>query len=226
MSKQIRIALVGATGLIGESLIEMAVGRSEFRIIGIARREAVLPPGARMEMLIAEPANWPDAIAAANADVLVCALGTTWRKAGKSEAAFRMVDQNLVLSCAEAARKIGVPRMIAISSVGADMASKNLYLRVKGEVEQALGRVGFTRLDIIRPSLLRGPRREMRPAELLGRTLSPLVDWALQGEYRKFRSIESDEVARAILAMTKEKIAGRFVHEHDAIMRAARKLGD
>ena len=92
MSEPVRIALVGATGLIGMSLIRLAVGRSDIRIIGIARREAALPPGARMEMLIAPVEGWGDAIAAARADVLVSALGTTWKKAGQDEAAFRSQD--------------------------------------------------------------------------------------------------------------------------------------
>ena len=126
MSKVTRIALVGATGLIGQSLIRYGVGRGEeFRVIGIARREMPLPPGARMEMLLADPANWADAIAAANADVLVCALGTTWKKAGKDEAAFRAVDQDLVLACAKAAKELGLRQMITVSSVGADPMSKN-----------------------------------------------------------------------------------------------------
>ena len=162
MSKPTRIALVGATGLIGMSLIRLAVGRSDIRIVGISRREATLPPGARMELLVADPQNWGDAIAAANADVLVCALGTTWRKAGKDEAAFRSVDEVLVLDCAKAAKAAGLRQMIVISSVGAEPFSKSFYLRVKGEVEQKLGKVGLPRLDILRPGLLRGPRAERR----------------------------------------------------------------
>lgn len=43
MSKPVRIAVVGATGLIGMSLIRLAVGRSDIRIVGIARREAQRP---------------------------------------------------------------------------------------------------------------------------------------------------------------------------------------
>jgi len=221
MSKPIRIALVGATGLVGTSLIRLAVGRSDLRLVGIARREAQLPPGARMEMLLAEPANWADAIAAASPDVLVSALGTTWKKAGKDEAAFRAVDQDLVLACARAAKDVGVRQMIAISAVGADPAAKNFYLRVKGEVEQQLARVRFSRLDIIRPGLLRGPRQELRPAERLGMIASPLIDLFLQGEYAKYRSIPVEVVARAIVGLTREKMAGRFVFEHDAILRAA-----
>jgi len=154
MSKPIRIALVGASGLIGSSLIRLAVGRSDIRVIAIARREIPLPPGARMEVLVADPANWADAIAAANADVLVCALGTTWKAAGKDEAVFRSVDQHLVLACGKAAKEAGIRQMIFVSSVGADAGTKNFYLLVKGETEQALGKLGIPRLDVLRPGLL------------------------------------------------------------------------
>lgn len=223
MSKVTRIALVGASGLIGQSLIRLAVGRSDIRIVAVTRREIPLPPGARMEVLVAPPENWGDAIAATNADVLACALGTTWKKAGKSETDFRAVDQHLVLACAKAAKDAGMRQMIAVSSVGADAMAKNFYLKVKGETEQGLGRIGLQRLDILRPGLLRGPREEMRPAELAGRMLSPLADLLLHGDYAKYRSIKSDTMARAIVGLTREKAAGRFVFEHEAILRAARK---
>lgn len=226
MSKVTRIALVGASGLIGSALIRLAVGRRDIRVIAIARREIPLPRGARMEVLVADPANWADAIAAANADVLVCALGTTWKKAGKDEEAFRTVDQHLVLACAQAARDAGIRQMIAISSVGANAAAKNFYLRVKGEVEQALGKMRLPRLDVIRPGLLRGARGELRPAERLAMLFSPLIDLFLHGGYSKYRSIRDETVARAIIGLTKEKAAGRFVFEHDAILRAARRAGD
>ncbi len=226
MSRVTRIALVGASGLIGSALIRLAVGRRDIRVIAIARREIALPRGARMEVLVADPANWGDAIAAANADVLVCALGTTWNKSGKDEEVFRAVDQHLVLACAQAAKDAGIRQVIAISSVGANAAAKNFYLRVKGEVEQALGKMRLTRLDVIRPGLLRGARRELRPAERIAMLLSPLIDLFLQGNFTRYRSIRDDVVARAVIGLTKEKAAGRFVFEHDAILRAARRAGD
>lgn len=226
MSRPTRIALVGATGLIGQSLIRLAVGRSDVRLVAVARREVPLPPGARMEVLVAEPENWGDAIAATNADVLVCALGTTIRKVGGDQAAFRAVDQDLVLAVAKAAKDAGIRQVIVVSSVGANMGAKNFYLRAKGEVEQALGKLKLTRLDILRPGLLRGPRGETRPAERLAMLASPLTDLLLHGSYRKYRSVRADTMARAIIGLTREKAAGRFVFEHDAILRAARKAGD
>ncbi|MBN8484821.1 MAG: NAD(P)H-binding protein [Sphingomonadales bacterium] len=223
MSKPTRIALVGATGLIGMSLIRLAVHRPDIRIIAISRREVPLPPGARMEVLVADTAGWADAIAAANADVLACALGTTWKKSGKDEAAFRAVDHDLVLACGQAAKAAGLRQMIAVSSVGADPLSKNRYLRTKGEAEQGLGRLGIPRLDILRPGLLRGPREELRVGERIASVVSPLADLLMQGKYSKYRSIRAETMAEAIVGLTREKMAGRFVFEHDAILRAARK---
>lgn len=225
MSDQLRICLVGATGLVGATLIEAAVARPDVRIIGVARHEMKLPHGARMEMLLADPEGWPDAIAAANARVLVCALGTTMAAVGKDEAAFRAVDHDLVLSVARAAKAAGIEHMIVVSSVGADPASKTFYLRVKGEMEGALSRLRFRRLDILRPGLLRGDRHENRPLERIGQLLAPLADLLLHGKYRKYRSIRADVLARAIFALAREKAGGHFIHENEAMLYAIRRRG-
>ncbi|MFD2136247.1 hypothetical protein ACFSLT_15865 [Novosphingobium resinovorum] len=59
--------------------------------------------------------------------------------------------------------------MVVVSSVEADRESRNFYLSVKGETEEALGRVGFRRLDVLRPSLLRGERAERHRWKRAGR---------------------------------------------------------
>lgn len=225
MSEPARICLVGATGLIGWQLIEQAAGRSDVRIVAIARREVGLPRGARMEMVVAEPDGWGNIIARSRAGVLVCALGTTWRKAGKNETAFRAVDFDLVLACAREAKAAGIDHMIVVSSIGANPATGNFYLKVKGEMEAALGRVGFRRLDIMRPGLLRGARDDRRIGERLAIVFSPLLDLLLHGKRRQYRSIKAVQVALAIIALAKQKAAGRFVHDHDAMLGAMRRSG-
>ena len=219
----IRICLVGATGLVGTALMREAVGREDLRLIAISRREAAMPPGARMEMLVGEAIDWPPLIAAARADVLVCALGTTMKQAGSPEA-FRAVDHDLVRFCAEAARAAGIGHMILVSSIGAERGRRNFYLSVKGETEDALAKLGFSRLDVMRPGLLRGARPERRPLEALAQLLAPLVDFLfLHGSWRRYRSISGRSLARAIIGLSREKARGRFVHDHDAMIRAARR---
>lgn len=219
-----RIALVGATGLIGRRVIEIASAGDEARIIGIARREAPLPPGARMEMFVAEPDKWGEVLEAVRPRALICALGTTWKKAGGNEAAFRAVDHDLVLATARAAKAAGVPNMVLISAAGADPRSKTLYMRVKGETEQAVSKVGFKRLDILHPGLLRGERKgDLRFAERAAIIAAPLIDPLLNGTWARFRSIDAALVAEAALGFALRRAGGRFTHDNEAMRRAARE---
>jgi uncharacterized protein YbjT (DUF2867 family) len=220
----VRIGLVGATGLIGRRVIEIASAGDDVRIVGIARREAPLPQGARMEMFVAEPERWGEVLEAVRPRALICALGTTWKKAGRDEAAFRAVDQELVVETAKAAKAAGVPNMVLISSAGADRAAKGLYLRVKGETEQMVSEVGFKRLDILRPGLLRGQREDdFRFAEKLAMIASPVIDPLMPAKWEQFRSIDADVVVEAALGLALRRAAGRFTHDNESMKRAARE---
>ena len=225
MSDALRLCLVGATGLIGGKVMEQCVGREDVRLQAVGRREANLPPGIRIEYFVADPANWGEVFEALRPKAVICALGTTWKKAGEDEEAFRAVDQRLVLDTAAAALKHGVDRFVAVSSVGADATAKNFYLRVKGETERELTRLRFNRLDILRPGLLVGNREnDRRAAERLGIIASPLANLFMHGKYRQYRGIKADLVAKAAIALAKRAARGRFVHDNDAIMRAANTL--
>jgi uncharacterized protein YbjT (DUF2867 family) len=223
MSRPVRICLVGASGLVGSALVRACVGRADVRLVAVARAELDLPPGARMEVLIADPAHWGDAIAAARPDVVVCALGTTWAKSGEDEAVFRAVDQTLVLDCAKWGLEAGARQFIAVSSVGADIASKAFYARVKGEVELALGKLGYGRLDLLRPGLLIGRLSPRRPLERFGQAIAPVVNLFLRGRAARYRSVKADWLAGVILALALEKPRGRFVHERDAMVRVLKR---
>ena len=221
---QPRIALVGATGLVGRAVIAHASLSEDARIVGIARREAPLPPGARMEMFVADPDKWGEVFEAVRPRALICALGTTMKKAGGDQAAFRAVDHDLVLATAQAALRAGVPNMVLVSAAGADPRSKSFYMRVKGEVEAAVSRVGFKRLDILHPGLLRGERDgDLRLVERAALIAAPLVDPLLSGGWARYRSIDAATVAEAALGLALRRAGGRFTHDNEAMRRAARE---
>lgn len=220
-----RIMLLGASGLIGGAVMQQAMTRSDARLIALGRRETPLPPGARMEMVVADTLGWGDAIAAVAPQSAICALGSTWAKSGRNEATFRAVDHDLVLAVAQTCKDNGVENFVLVSSVGAEISSRTLYLRVKAETEAAVGRLGFRRLDILRPGLLRGTRRnDTRVLERLAMLASPLVDSMMTGERRRYRSISANQVAQAALNGAMSRAGGRFNHEHDAIQRLARMM--
>lgn len=219
----VRVGLVGSTGLIGRRLIALSSAGDEARIVGIARREVDFPEGARVEMFIADSSKWGQIFQAVRPRSLICALGTTWRKAGRQESGFRAVDHTLILETAHAAREAGIDNFVLMSASGANPAAKNLYLRVKGETEREVSAMGFKRLDIMRPGLLKGPRQnDLRPVEMLAQAFSPIIDPVLPARYAGFRSVEADLVAEAALGLAMRKAAGRFVHDNEGMKRAAR----
>lgn len=209
--------IVGATGLVGRAVID-AFG--DQRVTVVARRsvEGLAPHHSER---IAPPENWPDIIAAEKPTVLICCVGTTIRQAG-SQAAFRAVDHDLILAAARGARQGGTAHMIIVSSVGASAKASNFYLRTKGETEDALGTLGFERLDLLRPGLLLGDRPgPPRLGEGLATIAAPLADALLHGSFRRYRSIQGATVAAAVVELAGHGGSGVYIHENDAIRALA-----
>jgi len=145
--------------------------------------------------------------------VALSCLGTTIKKAGSREA-FRAVDHDAVLTFARAARGKGAHVFVHVSSLGANPRSRQFYSAVKGQIEAALGEVGFESLYALRPSILDGDRAESRPLERVGlafaRALAPVL-----GKYRPTASLA---VARTMIAKAKQRALGAHVIEADAIV--------
>lgn len=215
-----RIATIGASGLVG-SLAVRRLAAEGHRVDALLRRPGgVVDPGWNERVATAE--EWPGIVAALAPDAAVSALGTTLRQAG-SQAAFRAVDFDMVVAFARAAPAAGARRMVTVSSVGADAGSANFYLRIKGEMEAALEGMGFERLDIMRPGLLRGPRGgERRLGERVGIALSPAVNLFLRGRLDRFAAIDADVVAGAVAGALRQAGPGVFRHENREIRRLAR----
>lgn len=211
------VLIVGATGMVGRAVIERFTSAS----LTILARRAVEGLASHHEQIVAPSERWAGIIAAEKPAVLISCLGTTIRLAG-SQAAFRAVDHDLVLAAARGAKSGGTPHMIAVSSVGAAAKSGNFYLRTKGETEDDLRALGFRRLDLIRPGLLRGDRPgPQRLGEGLATIAAPLTDALLHGSFRRYRSISGETVAAAIVRLAARDGSGTHIHENDAIRALA-----
>jgi uncharacterized protein YbjT (DUF2867 family) len=150
-----------------------------------------------------------------------CALGTTIRKAGSQEA-FRRIDLELPLRSATEALKAGAEQFIVVSSVGADAASKNFYLRTKGELERDLAKLPFKAIHILRPSLLIGKRPEFRLGEAIGMKIAPVLDLLTLGSLRKYHSMRAEIAGKAMMGAARQGKNGTFIYEYEEIVRLAR----
>jgi uncharacterized protein YbjT (DUF2867 family) len=207
-----RILLAGATGLVGSQVLKTLLADRDFRgrIVAPVRRP-ITPSDPRLATIVG-PLPSPTLETEVPAlDVFVSCLGTTLKAAGSREA-FIAVDRELVLQLAQLALRRGAKRCIVVSSVGASRQSGNFYLRIKGEVEDALEAMAFDRIDIVRPGLLLGERPDRRPAEAWAQRIAPLLNPLLIGRLAGYRSIRSAQVANAVARLTAETSPGHFVH--------------
>ncbi|MEP1472476.1 MAG: NAD(P)H-binding protein [Halieaceae bacterium] len=214
------VVVVGATGLVGSAFVRQALADyPDLNIHAVVRRSTQVQH-ARYQESVADTESWPQAIIDARPDAIFCALGTTIKDAG-SKAAFRAVDFELVAAVGAAARQTKCRHFLSISSGMADASANSFYLQTKGAAEDTLIAQGFNRLDILRPGLLKGDRKQFRLGESLAIAASPLMDRLMLGPMKKFRSIHADTVAKAALNLLSEGDAGAFVHENNAIASLA-----
>ena len=221
MSTTPRIALVaGATGLIGGFLIDALVEAPDYsRVYALTRRpfKREHPKLANRIVIYSRMAEQLKGLAAQDA---FCCIGTTIKAAG-SQDAFRDADVEAVLQFAQVARNAGATRFVVVSSVRADAASKNFYLRTKGEMEDAVSALGFPSLDILQPGLLLGPRKESRPLETLGRIFAPVINPLLTGTREGLRAIPAETVAQGMVGAARRGARGIYRYTYTQIRQLA-----
>lgn len=221
MSTTPKIALVaGGSGLVGGCLIQALLEAPEYARIFALTRRPLGKDHPKLANRIVVFARMADQLKGMSAHEAFCCIGTT-RSAAGSDEAFREADVDAVLLFAQAARAAGATRFVVVSSVGADSDSKKLYLRTKGEMEEAVATVGFPSLDILQPSLLLGPRKEMRPLELGARILAPLINPMLTGTRESLRAIPAETVAQGMIGAARRGGRGVYRYTHTAILQLA-----
>ncbi len=209
------VALAGGSGVVGALTLRHLLAREQVRlVVAVSRR---LLPGTDEKLVTRIVGRWSEEAIASELPegvaVAVSCLGTTMKQAG-SKGAFRAVDHDAVVAFAAAARARGARRFLLVSSMGASARSRSFYLRTKGEAEEALARLGYPQLTIVRPSFIddQGARREFRLAERLGLPLARAV-FSVLGRRSRYAPISADVIARALVRLaldeTDERV--RFV---------------
>ena len=217
-----RIALVaGANGMVGLALVRVLIDSGDYsRVIALTRR-ALSIESPRLANRILRFANLESEMKGLACHDAYCCLGTTRGEAG-SQQAFRAVDHDLALSFARGAQAAGAQTLAVVSSVGADPASRNFYLRTKGETEVALEALRYRALYLLQPGLLLGTRRQRRLVETLARWTLPLFNPLLQGKYTRYRAIDARLVAAAMRAAARSGRGGVHRYSYASMLSLAR----
>jgi uncharacterized protein YbjT (DUF2867 family) len=213
--------LLGASGLVGGHCLRFLLeDRAYGKVVAWVRKPLSLEHD-KLEQRVVDFEHLASYAHLTKVNDVFCCLGTTIKKAGSQEA-FRQVDFDYPLEIAKLASKNGVEQFLMITAMGANPRSRIFYNRVKGEVEAAITKLSFKTIDIFRPSLLLGEREERRLGEKIGEPLLKSLKFLLVGPWRKYRALEAQIVARAMVEVAKQNFPGVNIFESDRIERIGR----
>ena len=204
-----KAVLIGATGAVGKDLLQALLEDARYtEVVAFARRALGVQHEKLREHMIDfdAPATWQELV---KGDILFSTLGTSLKQAGSKEAQ-RHIDYDYQLAFAKAARANGVKSLVLLSSIGADSKSSIFYLRLKGELDDAVRDLGFDSLSIVRPpSLIRAKSKRF------GETASVKFLQAVNaiGLAKRLAPMETAVVARSMAALGADSASGTRIIE-------------
>jgi uncharacterized protein YbjT (DUF2867 family) len=204
--------IAGATGLVGSSLLKQLLADDQYEKIVIITRKSI---DVKHPKLIQKQIEF-DAIESLKLDFQVndvfCALGTTIKTAG-SQDAFYKVDYTYVVNLGKWCVANGVQQLMIVSAMGASAKSGIFYNRVKGEMEASVSQLNIPQVQVFRPSLLMGDRKEKRGGEKIAQVVMGTLGFLFAGPLLKYKGIHADVVAKAMIQSAKEDSKGFKVFE-------------
>jgi uncharacterized protein YbjT (DUF2867 family) len=207
--------IIGATGLIGGHLLQLLSVNTQYSNVRIlVRRPVKCNQNVDMRVInFADADAFRDAVEGSSS--VFCAVGTTQKKVKGDQSEYRKVDFDIPVDAAASCAETGVPQFLFVSSVGANSASSNFYLSLKGEVEDTVSKMNIKSISAFRPSMLIGKREEFRAGEMLGKALGVPLSFLFPPNYRP---ISAFQVAEAMVAASKDSLPGFHIYHYRDMM--------
>ena len=215
-----RAILIGATGLIGGLLLDKLLKDPVFsKIKLISRRPAGIQHNKLEEVIIHfdDEASFRKEIT--HADLLFSCVGTTQKQVKGDNDAYRKIDFDIPVHAARYCAAQNISKFLLVSSVGANAASSNFYLRLKGETEAAVLSQSIPSVYIMRPSMLLGKRANSRLGEDIGQPVMRFLSLFFFGGLTKYKAIHANDVARAMIMASKQTVTGKFICEYEQMKK-------
>ena len=197
--RSISVVQIGATGAVGGYAARTMAQMPEVESITLlGRRKLEEISSAGVEQIIVDvldPASYRSKLRGHNA--AVCTLGVG-QPSKMSKEEFLEVDRDSVLAFARECESAGIEHFELLGSVGANPKSRSFYLRAKAELEEGLKALGFRRLSLFRPSMIRTPNNRYGLSQAISLAVWPHLNPLLLGPLRNLRGIEVERLGRAI----------------------------
>ena len=207
--------LFGASGLVGSHVLSQLISNNNYSKIKLFVRSSIDISDPKIEIIQTDFNNLENHREDIKGDDCFFCIGTT-KKNSPDKNEYKRVELEVPKQVAQIAKSNSVNSFVFISSGYADPKSSGDYLKFKGEVEEELKRLNFSKLGIMRPSFLLGDRKEKRIGEKIGIFVFKLLSPLFLGPLKKMKPIHSATVAKAMITITQNKVS-KTIFESDEI---------
>lgn len=190
--------VIGATGLVGQCLIEQLnlLADCEKITVVVRRENPDFLKFKKVEQFVLD-----DFLLLNDQDVsgythAFSCLGTTIKKAGSKEA-FYNIDFEINAHFADLF-EMTETHLLLVSAMGAKASSPIFYNQVKGELEDYIQKLNLYRFSIIHPSLLLGDRNEKRFLEDVTQKLYGKFSHLVPNSF-KYKPVTAQQVAHTMV---------------------------
>lgn len=217
--KQQTAVVLGATGLIGRHVVELLLADDTFNKVRLLVRKPFPMHHPKLEVQQVDFNNTNEFKTGLGAgDCLFCCVGTTNSKVKGDKTAYRKVDYDIPVNAARFASEAGFSKFLLVSAIGSNTSSRNFYVKLKGEVEQAVEKYTFRSIHIFQPSILLGKRNEVRLGESIGKGVMKALSFLFVGSLKKYKGIEAIDVAKAMVEAAKKGDSGLKKYTYTEMM--------
>ena len=212
--------IFGSSGLIGNELFKTILLNNSYDKIKVFVRSIPEVNNPKVEIIKTDFSNleqYKDKII--GEDCFFC-IGTT-KKDTPDKDEYRRVEYNIPIEVAKITKANSVNSFFYVSSIGANPNASSNYLKNKGQVEEELKALNFSKLAIFRPSLLVGNRKSFRLGEVIFTPIMNTLALFAFGHLRKYKPIKIENVVKAMLYISKNNLS-EIIFESDELEKIAK----
>jgi|TARA_B110000116_G_C16565533_1_gene459520 uncharacterized protein YbjT (DUF2867 family) len=208
--------LFGSSGLIGGHLLKILIQSTNYNKIKLFVRSVPKINNPKIEVIKTDFNNLETHKENIKGNDCFFCIGTTKQNA-TDEDEYKRIERNIPVEVAQIAKLNSVNSFLYVSSGFADPKNSGTYLKYKGEVEEELNKLNFSKLRIMRPSFLLGDRKEKRIGEKIGIFIFKLLSPLFLGPLKKMKPIHAETVAKAMLTVAQNDIQ-KIIFESNEIV--------
>ena len=210
--------VAGATGLVGGFCVKELLQNDAYSQVIILVRKPLDWKHPKLKQIVVDFDRLEKIAGQLKAQDIFSCLGTT-RKKSPSQEAYRKIEFEYAFKLARITSRQKAEKFLFVSTMGADADTGAFYLKLKGEVEEAVSALPFKAVHLFRPSFITGEkgRKERRPLDALLETVLNALGFLFIGPFQKYHPIPAQTIAKAMVRAANGKLTGVHIWESNLI---------